>query len=62
MKAIKTWNQNDNKMDWQVDLSDGDMKNPDCVWHFSTRKQANKFIALIELGMEITQASRESRK
>lgn len=44
---------------WTVDLSQGDTVNPDCYWHFSTRKAATVFLALVDQGLDPEQAQRE---
>jgi hypothetical protein len=37
--------------DWTVDLGVGDTANPDCYWHFRTRRDAAQFLALVDGGM-----------
>ena len=39
-----------NHSGWVVDLSSGNTINPDCYWHFGTRKQAQVFIDLLNAG------------
>jgi len=36
---------------WVVDLSSGDIVNPDCYWYFPTRRQAWAFIHALNGGL-----------
>lgn len=37
---------------WIVDCSPADQVNPDCYWHFTTRKDAKLFADLVNGGMD----------
>jgi len=49
-------NWRDSGDDWTVDLSTGDMANPDCYWHFNLKREAREFLALVDGGTEPAQA------
>lgn len=40
-----------NKKGYLVDLSSGDVVNPDCYWWFETKSQASGFLSLVNSGM-----------
>ena len=42
---------------WGVDLGEGDVFPLDCVWWFGTQKNAVKFLALVDGGMDPLQAA-----
>lgn len=42
---------------WIADLSPADIINPDCYWPFQTRKAALEFIALVDAGMDASEAA-----
>lgn len=41
---------------WFVDLSQGSTTNPDCYWWFSTRRQAEAFLELVNSGTDARDA------
>lgn len=41
-----------NKKGWIVDLSSENTTNPDCYWHFETKKQCKEFVKLIDNGWD----------
>lgn len=48
-----------NRKGWIADLSPADVVNPDFYWGWSTKKQAERFVALIDGGMEVREAAHE---
>jgi len=42
---------------WVVDLSQGDTRNPDCLWIFSTKAQASIFIICVSVGIDPREAA-----
>ncbi len=44
---------------WIVDLSGPDVVNPDCYWQFKSRRSAERFVSLVDGGMEPEEAMYE---
>jgi hypothetical protein len=55
-KPFKASEVESNGTGWIVDLSSGNTVNPDCYWHFGTRKQANQFLDLLNSGKSADEA------
>jgi hypothetical protein len=60
-RVFKTREVEPNGTGWIADLNNPESKtiNPDCYWHFKTRKTAARFLQLVDGGMEPHQAVAE---
>jgi hypothetical protein len=50
-RVFKASKVNSHWAGWIADLSPDDAVNPDFYWHFRLRRQARRFVYLVDLGM-----------
>ena len=48
-----------NRSEWIADLSPADAVNPDAYWFWKTKRQAERFLALVDSGMRPAEARHE---
>lgn len=58
-RVFKAQEIDSSRKGWIADLSPADVVNPDCYWPWKTKRQAERFIELVDIGMSTRDAAHE---